>query len=79
MPSAHAANFFTTATVFSYFYRQYQWVFWFVASVVAYSRIAVGVHYPFDTLVGGLVGVSIAVIWILIIQKIAEIRGQKIS
>ncbi len=64
MPSSHAANFFTLATVFSYFYRKYQVIFWFLAVLVAYSRIAVGVHYPFDVLVGALVGMAIARGWI---------------
>ncbi len=69
MPSAHAANFFAAATVFSYFYRKYQWIFWTVATLVAYSRIAVGVHYPFDVLVGALVGVVVSILWILILRK----------
>jgi len=69
MPSAHAANFFAAATVFSYFYRKYQWIFWTIAALVAYSRISVGVHYPFDVLVGALVGVAVSVVWILILRK----------
>ena len=60
MPSSHAANFFTVATVFAYFYRKYQWIFWFLASLVAYSRVAVGVHYVFDVLAGFITGFAIA-------------------
>ncbi len=69
MPSSHATNFFTMATVFSYFYRKYQIIFWFLAALVAYSRIAVGVHYPFDVLVGSLLGIFIAYGWILIFKR----------
>lgn len=69
MPSAHAANFFALAAVFSYFYRRFQWILWSLAFLVAYSRIAVGVHYPFDVLVGALVGLGSAGIWILILKK----------
>ncbi len=69
MPSSHAANFFTLAMVFSYFYRKYQPIFWFLAAVVAYSRIAVGVHYPFDVLVGSLLGMAIAWSWIEVFKK----------
>ena len=69
MPSSHAANFFAVATAFSYFYRKYQWLFWFLAALVAYSRVAVGVHYPFDVLAGAMVGVLCASIWLLILKK----------
>lgn len=70
MPSSHAANFFAVGTVFSYFYRRYQVLFWFFASLVAYSRVAVGVHYPSDVLVGALVGAGLALMWIWIATKI---------
>ncbi|MHB2148688.1 phosphatase PAP2 family protein [Calditrichota bacterium LG25] len=70
MPSSHAANFFTLAMVFSYFYRKYQLIFWFLAALVAYSRIAVGVHYPFDVLLGALVGVAIAWSWIELFKRL---------
>ncbi len=59
-PSAHAANFFAIATVFSYFYDKYQSIFWFFAVVVAFSRIAIGVHYPFDVAGGAFLGLLTA-------------------
>jgi len=69
MPSGHAANFFALATVFAFFYRKYQWIFWFLAALVAYSRVAVGVHYPFDVLVGALVGTGCSVLGLRILKK----------
>jgi undecaprenyl-diphosphatase len=69
MPSSHAANFFALAMVFSYFFRKYQGAFWFLASLVAYSRIAVGVHYPFDVLVGALVGTGFSASWVFIYNR----------
>ncbi|MBD3225813.1 MAG: phosphatase PAP2 family protein [Caldithrix sp.] len=68
MPSAHAANFFAVASVFAYFYRRYQVIFWFLAAMVAYSRVAVGVHYPFDVLAGALYGTVISYLWIYAIH-----------
>jgi len=78
MPSAHAANFFALATVFSYFYRKYQWIFWFLATLVAYSRIAVGVHYPFDAIAGAMTGAFLALIWIVLFTRIIRIKGHPI-
>ena len=75
MPSSHTANFFALATVFSYFYRKYQWIFWFLASLVAYSRIVVGVHYPFDVLVGAICGSLLGIFWIVVFTKVIKIKG----
>ncbi len=72
MPSSHATNFFAMATVFSYYYRKYQIIFWLLAALVAYSRIAVGVHYPFDVLVGSILGILIGYLWILIFKNILK-------
>ncbi|WP_045112837.1 phosphatase PAP2 family protein [Microscilla marina] len=54
--SSHSANAFGMAMfMFLLFRGHWRWMFaW--AFVVAYSRIYLGVHYPGDILVGGLVG-----------------------
>lgn len=58
--SSHSANAFGMAMfMFLLFRKHWRWMFaW--AFVVAYSRIYLGVHYPGDILVGGLVGVVAA-------------------
>lgn len=63
MPSAHAANFFAVGTLFAFYYRRYRWLCFSLATLVAYSRVAIGVHYPFDILVGGLIGAG----WSLVV------------
>lgn len=69
MPSNHAANFFALATIFSFFYRRYwKWIF-SAAALVAFSRVSVGVHYPFDTLVGALLGAALAGLIIFIFNR----------
>lgn len=58
--SSHAANTFGIATFFTLIWRtKYKWVLWlFVwAALMTYTRIYLGVHYPGDILVGGIVGV----------------------
>ena len=59
-PSAHAANSFGAAFFFSYYYRKGAWVFLLLAFLVGYSRVYVGVHYPFDVLGGAVVGLFCA-------------------
>lgn len=61
--SSHSANAFGMAMfMFLLFRGRWRWMFaW--AFVVAYSRIYLGVHYPGDILVGGLVGVLAA--WLI--------------
>ena len=55
-PSAHAANFFATATFFNYFYPRYRWWYFTAAFLVALSRVSIGVHYPLDIIAGGILG-----------------------
>jgi undecaprenyl-diphosphatase len=58
--SSHAANTFGTATFFFLLYRHTKkWIaLLFVwAVVMTYTRIYLGVHYPGDILVGGIIGV----------------------
>lgn len=57
--SSHAGNVFALATFMFFLLRdRYQWIVWvFVwAAVVSYSRIYLGVHYPGDIIIGGIIG-----------------------
>ncbi len=56
--SSHAANTFGLASFFFFLtgIRKYAWLFvW--AALVSYSRIYLGVHFPGDILVGGIIGI----------------------
>jgi undecaprenyl-diphosphatase len=59
-PSSHAANNFAAAFLLSHFFRRWRWAFFLFATVIGFSRISVGVHYPFDVLGGSVVGIICA-------------------
>ena len=73
--SSHAANFFMGATFLSLYFkrRKTQIALFAVATLVAYSRIYLGVHYPADVLVGAIIGISSGQIAAWIWEK--KLRG----
>ncbi|MGM9833788.1 MAG: phosphatase PAP2 family protein [Candidatus Limisoma sp.] len=75
-PSCHAANSFGLATILSLIIRKRTLtVFIFLwATVNAYSRLYLGVHYTGDLLVGAIIGSLIAFIVYWAAQRIARRR-----
>lgn len=69
-PSAHAANSFGQAIVWTWRYPKFKWFFLIAAAAISYSRIAVGVHYPFDVLAGAILGTLLALFIILVFTLI---------
>jgi len=56
--SSHASNSFALAlfTILYFKNRTYTWIILIWATLMAYSRIYLGVHYPADVFVGGIFG-----------------------
>jgi undecaprenyl-diphosphatase len=76
-PSGHASNNFAMATVVAIFYRRRGWLAFFPASLVAYSRIYVGSHWPADVLVSCVIGALIAVLVCVSLDAVWRRRGAK--
>jgi len=55
-PSSHAVNNFAGALVLAFFLSRAKWWFLGFASIVAFSRVYVGVHYPSDVIGGSIIG-----------------------
>lgn len=70
-PSSHAVNTFAAVFVFSRFYREYKYHLFTIASLVAFSRVYVGVHYPSDIIAGTIIGIVMAYI-LMILYKIID-------
>jgi undecaprenyl-diphosphatase len=61
--SSHAANVFGVATFLANQFKHYKWSLFLIAwaTVVSYSRIYLGVHYPLDILFGAVLGALIGI------------------
>jgi undecaprenyl-diphosphatase len=63
-PSGHAASTFGAAVAVSRMWPRTTLVWWSLATVVGYSRIYLGHHYPLDVAGGALIGIA-AAFWVL--------------
>jgi undecaprenyl-diphosphatase len=57
-PSSHAMNMFGQAVLFTCFHPRFAAWFFLFASVIGYSRVYTGVHYPLDVAGGAVFGAA---------------------
>ncbi len=76
-PSNHAANMFAAAAVLSAAYPALTPFFYSAAVIVSYSRVYVGVHYPFDVIGGAVLGSLIAFVIIRAARKTGIFQQSK--
>ncbi|HEX4930199.1 MAG TPA: phosphatase PAP2 family protein [Gaiellaceae bacterium] len=60
-PSGHATVSFACASVLALAVPRLRVPLYALAVLISFSRVYVGVHYPFDVLVGAVLGVAIAI------------------
>ncbi|MEW6654021.1 MAG: phosphatase PAP2 family protein [Bacteroidota bacterium] len=69
-PSSHAVNNFAAALFFTMIFPKYKIWFFIIASLQAFSRPYVGVHYPSDVIGGALIGAALGCFFGWLVLKI---------
>jgi undecaprenyl-diphosphatase len=59
-PSGHTATAFAAATVLAYFDKKRRFLYYTIATLIAFSRIYLGCHYFFDVFAGAVFGYLIS-------------------
>lgn len=73
-PSSHAVNNFAAAAVIGHYYPRQRYYWLIFASIVAFSRPYVGVHYPSDIVAGGLIGFGIGWLMVYLTERILPVN-----
>ena len=76
MPSSHAANWFAALTVALVYYRRSVWFMLPAATVVSFSRVYNGVHYPSDVVAGAVLGAGVAVATLTLLNTLWSWAGR---
>ena len=63
-PSAHTLYAFMMATLLATWFPRYRIIFYIAAGFIGWTRIYLGVHFPTDVVVGGLLGYGITRLFI---------------
>ena len=73
-PSGHAATSFACALVLARLAPRLTIPLFVLAALIAFSRVYVGVHYPFDVLAGAALGLGIAIALPRLLEALQRLR-----
>ncbi len=76
-PSNHALNNFAAAVFYYRLFPKLKWALFITASLIAISRVYIGVHYPSDILGGAIIGAAIGYLFSIGALKIDEYLKNK--
>ncbi len=76
-PSNHAVNNFAAATFFYMLFPKYKWPLFITATLIALSRVYLGLHYPSDILGGAIIGSSFGYVFYLGTIRLEDIIIKK--
>jgi len=65
-PSGHATRMGTLPLFGAWIFPEYAPLFWFVSLICIWARVALGIHYLGDVIVGWLIGAAVSVLLIIL-------------
>ena len=75
-PSNHAINNFAAAAFFSRIFSRYKVILYIGASLIAISRVYLGLHYPSDIIAGAGIGMTFGYLFSILVLKIDSIIAE---
>jgi len=76
-PSDHTLNNFCATMVLAFFYRRYGWLFAIPATLIAYSRIYVGSHWPSDVAISVVMAVGMSLLLLALYETLWRKLGPR--
>ena len=76
MPSGHAAASAAGAVILAYLLGgRWAWALGLLAAAVAFGRVYIGVHYPFDVAAGAAVGIVVGLAAVVLVRRLQPTSG----
>ena len=76
-PSNHALNNFAAAMFFGKLFPKFKWILFVTASLIALSRVYLGLHYPSDIIGGAIIGLAFGYIFATAAMFIDQLLSKK--
>lgn len=76
-PSGHTSRVFALVTVLGQKYKRWRIVLFVFASLIGFSRIYIGAHYPLDVIAGAALGIGVSFIVLKIFRLKQEALDEK--
>jgi undecaprenyl-diphosphatase len=78
LPSGHAATSFAGAVVLTYLLKRSAPFVFLLAVAIAFSRVYVGVHYPFDVVAGAALGAAVGLAALALVRARLRTSGGRL-